>query len=100
MISKDSPTYIQWLLVNSDEAVRRAIVAIYRRQTVDEQETKRTRHQNARGFSAYHARQGSKIAVQIIAGKDLSHSELLAARIMMLKYVNQLCEVARERMVA
>lgn len=97
-LSKDNPTYINWLLVNSNEAVKRAVVAIYRRQTEDEQSSKETRYKNNRGFSAAHARIGSKLACQIISGKDLSTDELFAARVMMLKYVDQLGSVAREKM--
>jgi hypothetical protein len=96
--SKDNPTYINWLLVNSDEAVKRAVVALYRRQTEDEQEIRKACHKNARGFSAAHARVGSKLANQIIGGKDLSKDELFIARVMALKYIDQLSSVARERM--
>ena len=98
-LSKDNPNYINWLLVNSDEAVKRGLVAIYRRQTEDEQSDKKTRHLNAKGFSAFHARIGSKLAVQIISGKDLTKDEMFTARVMMLKYISQLSEVARERLL-
>lgn len=98
MLSKSDPHYINWLLVNSNEAVKRAVVAIYRRQTEDEQACRNVRYKNARGFSAFHARLGSNLAAKIIGGKDLSSEEVFAARVMMLKYISQLSEIANERL--
>lgn len=100
MLSKSDHNYINWLLVNSDEAVKRALVSIYRRQTEDEQACRKVRHQNQKGFTAAHARIGSKLACQVIRGNNLSQEEMQIARTMMLKYIDQLSCVARERLAA
>ena len=55
------PEIIQ-ILTNSDAAVERAILAIYKRQTEDEQRTEETRHYNKMGFSGAHAHSGTYMA--------------------------------------
>lgn len=95
--SKCDSAYIQWLLMQRDDAVERAILAIYARQTADEQATKTTRHSNGRGFSGADASLGSYYARWILDGKHLNGRHLERARTMSLKYVGQLLEVAKEK---
>lgn len=97
-LKRNDPIRISTLLFNSDYAVERAILAIYNRQTGDEQSAGDTKHTNGRGFSGADARMGSYWARWILSGRNLSGKHLLKARKMSLKYIKQLCEIATERM--
>lgn len=97
-MAKNDPTYIKWLLNMNDRAVERAIVAIYNRQTEDEQNAQDTKHSNGVGFSGADARLGSYYAKWIMSGKHLSGNHLVKARLMSYKYVRQLSEIATTRM--
>ncbi len=98
MIEKNNPNYIKWLITNNNHAVERAILAIYNRQTADEQNTEHTKHSNGMGFAAPDAKLGSYYAKWILSGKNLSGRHLEKARMMSYKYVRQLCEIATDRM--
>jgi hypothetical protein len=50
------------LLKTNDTAVARALVALHKRQTLDEQQSESTTHLNGRGFRPCHARKGSSMA--------------------------------------
>lgn len=93
-IAKNHPDYIRWLLTMNDMAVERAIVAIYNRQTSDEKLTDNTRHSNGIGFAYPDARLGSYYARWVISGKHLTGQHLLKARIMSMKYIKQLVDIA------
>jgi hypothetical protein len=93
-MKKNSVEYISWLLTMNDHAVERAIVVLYNRQTSDEQTSQQTRHRNGRGFNSSDAHKGSYMANYILKGNHLSGKWLNDARIMALKYVNQLVEEA------
>jgi hypothetical protein len=82
------------LLNTSDKAVERGIVAIYRRQTVDEQNDATTKHHNGMGFNARDARFGTYMAKYVLDGKPLTGKFLDTARKMTKRYVRQLVEVA------
>lgn len=91
------------LLMTSDLAVERALVALYGRQTQDEKRDSDTRHDNQRGFSAAHARTGSYYARLVIRGwqqdghrknTHLYPTKLAKARAMVLRYRRQLVAVA------
>ena len=90
-----TPESIKALLDWSDQAVERAVVAIYRRQTSDEQDTGETRHRNNRGFASCHAHLGSYYAKWVLAGHHLDGRHLERARRMMRSYSNQLLQVAQ-----
>lgn len=96
-IAKDSPDYIRYLLTMKDAAVERAIVAIYNRQTTDEQNSEDTKHLNGIGFTGADARLGSYYAKWILSGKHLNGNHLTKARVMSYKYIRQLCEIAKTR---
>lgn len=97
-MAKNDPDYIRWLLTMNDKAVERAIVAIYRRQTADEQSAGDTKHSNGVGFSGADASLGSYYARWILSGRSLTGKHLIKARTMSHKYVRQLVEVATTRL--
>lgn len=97
MCEEWTPDTIKALLDRSDRAVERAVVAIYRRQTEDEQDTGETRHRNGRGFASCHAHLGSYYARWILSGRRLTGTHLERARRMVRWYSNQLIEVAQQR---
>jgi hypothetical protein len=80
-----------------DVAVERGILAIYRRQTLDEMQSEETKHHNGIGFSAAHARLGSYYAQWLLKGNHLSGKHLIKARGIILHYVGQLEEIVHEK---
>jgi len=74
------------LLLNSDKAVERGVLAIYNRQA--------TLKDNGVEFSGPDAKLGSYYARWIISGRNLSGKHLNNARKMMVKYRRQLTEIA------
>lgn len=88
---------IQSLLVRSNKAVERAMVVLYNRQTVDEQQAEVSAEENSRGFSGYDAKSGSYYAKWVISGKNLSGKFLEKARKMSMKYWKQLAEEANSK---
>lgn len=97
-VSKSDPDYIKYLLYMNNLAVERAIVAIYQRQTHDEQHSSDTKHSNGIGFSGADARLGSYYARWILSGRRLSGHHLEKARAMSQKYVRQLAEIAEAKL--
>ncbi len=89
-----TPETIKALLDRSQEAVERAVVAIYRRQTEDEQAAYETKHHNRVGFAACHAALGTYYAKWILSGKHLSGSHVKRARRMVRHYAGQLHQIA------
>ena len=85
------------LLASRDDAVQRAVVAIWKRQTAVEKQSRDTIQQNGVGFNASDARKLSGYAERINAGLTLNPSELAEARSRVMKYVGQLLEIAMER---
>lgn len=88
---------VRILLASNDKAVERAIIALYRRQTLDEQNDGETRYSNGVGFSGAHANLGSYCARWILDGKSLSGPYLNRARIMVLHYVDQLMDCIEQK---
>ncbi|MFZ9080265.1 MAG: hypothetical protein ACO23H_17155 [Alphaproteobacteria bacterium] len=60
---------IDALLMRSDNAVMRAIIRIFELQTLDEQTSTQTKHENGRGFSSADAKAGTLFA-QYLLGFD------------------------------
>ena len=89
-----TPEAIRDLLDRNDLAVERAVVAIYRRQTEDEQASQETRWHNRVGFAACHAHLGSYYAKWILSGRHLSGSHVERARKMVRHYAGQLYQIA------
>lgn len=84
------------LLMSNDRAVERAMVALYNRQTVDEQRTSSTSHLNGRGFNAFHAERGTYWAKWVMSGRRLTGKHLDGARRMACHYARQLAELSQQ----
>ena len=87
-------TEIEALINSNDRAVERAMVAIWERQTADEQETQDTRHHNGRGFAAWSARSGTYFAEWVRSGRRLTGKHLVKARKIALYHAGQLTDFA------
>lgn len=86
------------LLENNDKAVTRAVIAIYERQTADEQLTFSTRVNNDIGFNHADASYLSYCAKYAIDRRVLlSGKHLEKARKKIRKYWKQLVEIANEK---
>lgn len=66
------------------------LVAIFHRQTLEEQEYHATVYHNKIGFSAVDAPAGTRIAKKILAGGTLSDGEMRIVRKLAKKYSPQL----------
>ena len=82
------------LLNTSDRAVERGVVAIWQRQTADEQSTDTTRHSNGIGFSGWSAHSGSYYAKWVESGRRLTGKHLDKARKIALHHAAQLTRIA------
>jgi hypothetical protein len=91
---KAKVTFIRTQLQESDAWLKRGILAIYKRQTADEQATDDVKHDNGMGFTGVNAPFLSSIAKQILAGRELSQKQVAASRRSMLKYSGQLMKIA------
>jgi hypothetical protein len=87
-------TEIEALINSNDRAGERAMVAIWERQTADEQETQDTRHHNGRGFAAWSARSGTYFAEWVRSGRRLTGKHLVKARKIALHHAGQLTDFA------
>lgn len=87
---------IQELLGRSNLAVERAIVAIYKRQTQEEQVSGGTKERNGMGFGLYDVHFYSTCAQRIIRGIKLTPGQLTIARPGMSRYWRQLAEIANQ----
>jgi hypothetical protein len=85
------------LLNESDKAVCRAVLAIYEKQTENEQATDSTAEQNGVGFNGADAGFGSSLAKQYAERGSLSPRQIACARKMMRKYAGQLAEIANAK---
>ena len=91
------------LLETNDTAVGRALVALNKRQTVDEQYSETTKHNNGRGFRSCDARMGTSMAMFYTRNGYLSPKQLAYWRkpqsngvMRIAVYANQLLIVAKE----
>jgi len=87
---------IETLVNTSNRAVERAMVAIWERQTADEQGSDTTRHHNGIGFSGWTARSGSYYAKWVLGGGTLTGKHLVKARRIALHHAGQLARIANE----
>ena len=92
-----TPEGIKGLLEKSDQAVERALIVIYERQTADEKDHECAHWANGRGFSAHDAEFGCSMAKGCLKYGHLTPKQLPWARKMMLHYVGQLVEEANDR---
>lgn len=89
-----SESEICGLLDRSAEAVGRALVALYRMQTMEEIVNGTAIERNGAGFSAFDADAGGRMAQKVLNGVELSEAELARGRKMAKKYRRQLAAVA------
>jgi hypothetical protein len=82
------------MLNTNDRAVERGVVAIWQRQTADEQSTDTTRHSNGIGFSGWSAHSGSYYAKWVESGRRLTGKHLDKARKIALHHAGQLTRIA------
>lgn len=87
-------TEIETLINTNDRAVERAMVAIWERQTRDEQATETTRHHNGIGFSGWTAKSGTYFANWVRLGRSLTGRHLAKARKIALHHAGQLTRIA------
>jgi hypothetical protein len=87
-------TEIETLINTNDRAVERAMVAIWERQTRDEQATETTRHHNGIGFSGWTAKSGTYFANWVRSGRSLTGKHLAKARKIALHHAGQLTRLA------
>ena len=85
---------IRELLKESDKAVARAILAIYNRQTEDEQTIKETTDHNGIGYNGVDANFMSSLAQFYQSKGFLSAGQLKYGRKAIMKYAGQLTEIA------
>lgn len=77
-------------LFEQDVFVEWSLIALYKEQTADEKETHSTNQQNGRGYNGIDAEFGTSLAEKLLKGDELSAKQIVAARKMLMKYVNQL----------
>lgn len=91
---KERKEKVKQLLLSSDKAVLRGIIAIYNLQTYDEQNSDSTKCYNNVGFCAFDAPIMSIYAKQILRTGGLSWNQMRRAREKILRYTRQLSELA------
>lgn len=89
-----TPEAIRAMLLVDNRAVERALIALFNRQTEDEQVVDETRVLNRVGFSAADAKRLSKSAKWVISGHHIDGWFLKEARRRVLKYSRQLADIA------
>ena len=84
-------------ILKSDAWLKRAIIAIYERQTADEKASGETSHNNGVGFNGADSFILSSFAEQIKARGTLSPKQTEIARKKMPKYAKQLTSIANNK---
>lgn len=87
-------TEIEEMINAHDGAVERAMVAIWERQTGDEQTAQTTKHSNGRGFCGWAARSGTYYAEWVRSRRHLTGKHLVKARRIALHHAGQLTDFA------
>lgn len=95
---KEWKVNLQSLLMHSDEAVKRAIIAIYSNQTAYERATKSADIIDNQGFNKYDAPYMCKLAEQLQDHWYLSGAQLETARHKMTKYWRQLMIISKHNL--
>jgi hypothetical protein len=85
------------MLETNPRAVERAMVAIWKRQTQDEQRDFTTRHSNNIGFCGWSAKSGSYYAQRVQNGGALTGHHLVKARKIAIHHSKQLVAIANAR---
>ena len=92
--------YYKIKLTSDQRWLERAVVAIFERQTNDEQVIEGTKYQNNRGYRPSDAKQMSYYAKWIMSGKHLNnyHANVAVKRIE--KYIGQLIIISQQKYMA
>lgn len=90
--------YLKDLLHENDNAVRKAIMLIYARQTEVERQNREASEDNNVGFTKHDAREMSEIAEKLQRGEELTAGEMAKSRNKMTKYWRQLMDISIEQM--
>ena len=77
-----------------NRALERAMVQLLLRQTADEIRSEHTNHSNGRGFSAFHAKTGTKLGKYARDGGTFGHVWQAKAYAVAKVHVGQLVEIA------
>lgn len=93
---KEQRIWVEWCLT-TDRFVELALLRIYERQTLDEQTSHTTKHDNARGFGAFDAEFGTSMAKGLLKYGHLTPKQIGFARKMCLRYWRQLVECAKAK---
>lgn len=93
---KDAVAMIRHNILNDDRWLTRALLAIYKNQTTDEQNSQGTKYRNGLGFGAADAEILTSFSQQLISRGTLSSKQIEMARKKMGKYCKQLLMAARE----
>ena len=96
----DWKEYIQKLVTTNDRALYRAILAIYKNQTMSERNIQATTEHNGVGFTGVDGAFMSSLAEQILKRKALSEKQLVSARKITPKYWKQLMFVSKEKIMS
>jgi hypothetical protein len=88
---------IKMKILEDDRWLYRAIYVIYERQTQNEKVRRETVEDNGVGFNGVDGRAMSRIAETLIKHKTLSSYDKKIARDRMVKYVNQLLTLTKEK---
>jgi hypothetical protein len=83
-------------IMKYDLWVERSLVAIYRKQTSQEQICEDVKVNNGIGFSAFHVKMGTYMSKWIISGKHLNEKFMNKARNIVLHYTKQLEQISAE----
>lgn len=94
MISQDE---IAVKLMIDTRWLERGILAIYKKQTAEEQSAEAALQHNGVGFSSVDAYILSSFARQLLDGKSLSKKQRILAAKKMPKYAKQLLQIAKEK---
>jgi len=86
--------YIEQKLATDQRWLERAILAIFQRQTSDEQRAEESKYHNLRGFNSPDAKRMTYYACWLKSGRHLSGHHVEIARRRMKKYCKQLAAIA------
>ena len=85
-----SPDAVKQSLLESDKAVKAALLRIYSFQTEDEKRSEETQSSNGKGFNATDAEILSSFSVQLTTKGWLSPKQIALARKKLMKYSRQI----------
>lgn len=87
------------LLINNDQLIK-ALLVLYKYQTVSERADETTKYVNGVGFSGFDAKILSSFAEWYNGHKYLSPKQMVVLRKRMMKYVKQLTKIANGEITA